>query len=280
MAERSTSESSTYESSTYEERHRRAAETFAVFVPDVDPERVAASLGRRLGALGTFAFDVVGEMWARPELSRRDRSLIVVSTLAAQARDEELELHTGVALAQRAHSRRDRGDRRDRRRVRGLPCRDGRQPSGRRRVARRRGRRDARRPHTGRREVGCRTRPRRCRRLQRRVGGQRRHRHRRPTSRTSPTRSAASACSRTDGRSARSGLATSWRVVTGRSSSSRSSSRWAQSPELAVHVPAGLGHGLTREEIEAAITHLALYSGFPRAVEAMRAAREAFARQR
>jgi 4-carboxymuconolactone decarboxylase len=45
-------------------------------------------------------------------------------------------------------------------------------------------------------------------------------------------------------------------------------------------VPAGLGHGLTREEIEAAITHLALYSGFPRAVEAMRAAREAFARQR
>ena len=64
MAERSTSESSTYESSTYEERHRRVAETFAVFVPDVDPERVAASLGRRLGALGTFAFDVVGEMWA------------------------------------------------------------------------------------------------------------------------------------------------------------------------------------------------------------------------
>ena len=98
MAESSTHESSTFESSTYEERHRRAAETFAVFVPEVDPERVAGSLAKRLGALGTFAFDVVGEMWARPELSRRDRSLIVVSTLAAQARDEELELHTGVAL--------------------------------------------------------------------------------------------------------------------------------------------------------------------------------------
>ncbi len=69
-----------------------------MFVPEVDPERVAGSLARRLGALGTYAFDVVGEMWARPELSRRDRSLIVVSTLAAQARDEELELHTGVAL--------------------------------------------------------------------------------------------------------------------------------------------------------------------------------------
>ena len=86
------------ESSSYEERHARAADTFAVFVPGVDPERVSASLARRLGALGSFAFDVVGEMWARPELSRRDRSLIVVSTLAAQARDEELELHTEIAI--------------------------------------------------------------------------------------------------------------------------------------------------------------------------------------
>ena len=85
------------ESSSYEERHARAADTFAVFVPGVDPERVSASLVRRLG-LGGFAFDVVGEMWARPELSRRDRSLIVVSTLAAQARNEELELHTEIAI--------------------------------------------------------------------------------------------------------------------------------------------------------------------------------------
>src|SRR5262245_24895062 len=85
-------------SSSYEERRGRAADTFSVFAPDVEPERVASSMARRLGALGSFAFDVVGEMWARPELSRRDRSLIVVSTLAAQARDEELELHTGGAL--------------------------------------------------------------------------------------------------------------------------------------------------------------------------------------
>ena len=56
------------ESSSYEERHARAADTFAVFVPGVDPERVSASLARRLGALGSFAFDIIGEMWARPEL--------------------------------------------------------------------------------------------------------------------------------------------------------------------------------------------------------------------
>ena len=47
--------------------------------------------------------------------------------------------------------------------------------------------------------------------------------------------------------------------------------------QLAVHVPAGLAHGLSVEEIDAAITHLALYAGFPRAVEAMRTARECFA---
>ena len=37
-------------SETYEERHARAADTFAVFVPDVDPERVSASMRRRIGA--------------------------------------------------------------------------------------------------------------------------------------------------------------------------------------------------------------------------------------
>src|SRR3954452_10955071 len=86
------------ESWGYDDRHERAADTFSVFVPGVEPDRVAASFAQRMGALGSFAFDVVGEMWARPELSRRDRSVIVVSTLAVQARDEELELHTGIAL--------------------------------------------------------------------------------------------------------------------------------------------------------------------------------------
>ena len=48
--------------------------------------------------------------------------------------------------------------------------------------------------------------------------------------------------------------------------------------ELAVHVPAGVRNGLSREEIEAAITHLTLYAGLPRAQEAMRTARDALAR--
>ena len=47
--------------------------------------------------------------------------------------------------------------------------------------------------------------------------------------------------------------------------------------ELAFHVPAALNHGLTREEVTEIMVQLTIYAGFPRAVEGMRAAREAFA---
>ncbi len=48
--------------------------------------------------------------------------------------------------------------------------------------------------------------------------------------------------------------------------------------ELVVHAPAGLRHGLTRIEVEEIVNHLALYAGIPRAVEAMRTVREAWAK--
>ncbi|MFV0259789.1 MAG: carboxymuconolactone decarboxylase family protein [Acidimicrobiales bacterium] len=83
---------------TADERAAAAARTYASFAPDVEPARLAASLGRRMGPLGHFAYQTVGEMWDRPGLSRRDRSLLVISSLAAQARDEELVLHTQVGL--------------------------------------------------------------------------------------------------------------------------------------------------------------------------------------
>ena len=50
------------------------------------------------------------------------------------------------------------------------------------------------------------------------------------------------------------------------------------SAELAVHAPAGLRHGLTRVEVEEVVNHLSLYAGIPRAVEALRTVREAFAK--
>jgi 4-carboxymuconolactone decarboxylase len=47
--------------------------------------------------------------------------------------------------------------------------------------------------------------------------------------------------------------------------------------ELGFHLKKGLGNGLTRDEIIAAITHTAFYAGWPTAMSAMRAAQEVFA---
>ena len=82
-------------SESYDERHASAAETFRCFAPQTEPDRIYDSFSRRMGPLGSMAFDVVGAMWSRPQLNRRDRSLLVISVLAAQAREDELEAHTG-----------------------------------------------------------------------------------------------------------------------------------------------------------------------------------------
>ncbi|MFZ5654209.1 MAG: carboxymuconolactone decarboxylase family protein [Pseudomonadota bacterium] len=58
-------------------------------------EGIAGKLGPLAGAGVDFAF---GEIWARPELSRRDRSLLVVSVLAALGRADELDIHVPAAL--------------------------------------------------------------------------------------------------------------------------------------------------------------------------------------
>jgi 4-carboxymuconolactone decarboxylase len=39
-----------------------------------------------------------GDVWARPELSRRDRSLITVAALTALGRTDQLRSHLGLAL--------------------------------------------------------------------------------------------------------------------------------------------------------------------------------------
>src|ERR1700758_1693472 len=41
---------------------------------------------------------IYGDIWERPELSKRDRSLIVVATLIATYRPEQLNGHLGRAL--------------------------------------------------------------------------------------------------------------------------------------------------------------------------------------
>ncbi|MGC3994729.1 MAG: carboxymuconolactone decarboxylase family protein [Propionicimonas sp.] len=47
-------------------------------------------------------------------------------------------------------------------------------------------------------------------------------------------------------------------------------------PQLAVHIGAGLNVGLTRAEIIEAITHAAVYAGFPRAINAANIAQQVF----
>ena len=48
------------------------------------------------------------------------------------------------------------------------------------------------------------------------------------------------------------------------------------SNELKVHINRALDNGVTREEICEVFMHLAIYSGFPRSVEAMQCAKEVF----
>jgi 4-carboxymuconolactone decarboxylase len=90
----------TMEEQTHTERRVSALEVLHGFMAgEHDPERSALAMQRRHGALGSFAIDVVmGDVWARPQFSRRDRSLIVISVLAAIGSDEELSLHTNVGL--------------------------------------------------------------------------------------------------------------------------------------------------------------------------------------
>jgi 4-carboxymuconolactone decarboxylase len=83
---------------------KRRADGFDVLrtllgAPDLDTKATEASMLDQLGDMGrlvlTFAF---GEVWSRPQLSRRDRSLVVISCLAASSMTHELEIHLRGAL--------------------------------------------------------------------------------------------------------------------------------------------------------------------------------------
>lgn len=261
----------------WEDRFAHASETFSRFVPEAEPARALASMERRLGALGTFAFTAVGEMWDRPQLNRRDRSLMIISVLATQARDEELVLHTTVGLrhgltrseieeinlhiaayagfpaAMAANRQMDAAFRE----AEGVERIEGREPAD----------------HIGDAE-----------RLRRGADV-----------RASLTAGRAAADPEADLAAMRERLgdigdwAMKWAFgeIWSRPQLSRRDrslvvisilAALGQDAELAFHVPGGLNHGLTREEIEEIMTHLSLYIGFPRAVDGMRATREAFAR--
>jgi len=262
---------------TWDDRLAAARETYSRFVPGAEPDRVLASMERRMGALGTYAFAAVGEMWNRPQLSRRDRSLMIISVLAAQSRDEELELHTGIGLqhgltrieieelnlhiaayagfpaAMAASRRMDAAFCT----AEGVERIEDREPAEHLDDAERLTRAaDVRATLTG---------------------GK------------APADPEADMAALHDYLGDLGDWAMKWAFgeIWSRPQLSRRDrslvvisilTALGQEAELAFHVPAGLNHGLSREEIEEIMTHLCLYAGFPRAVDGMRAAREAFAK--
>jgi 4-carboxymuconolactone decarboxylase len=262
---------------SWEDRYEQASETFSRFIPGVEPERVFTSMERKMGALGTFAFTAVGEMWNRPQLSRRDRSLMIISVLAAQARDEELELHTGVGLlhglkrseieeinlhiaayvgfpAAMAASRHMDAAFCE---AEGVDRIEGREPADRLSNAERLERAsDVRRSLTGGRA-------------------------------DSDPEADLAAMKENLGDVGDWAMLYAFGEIWSRPELSRRDrslvviavlAALGQDSELAFHVPAGLNHGLTRVEIEEIMTHLCLYVGFPRAVDGIRAAKAAFAK--
>jgi len=63
-----------------------------------EPSGAARQFGDFAPALVHFTDDVLfGEVWTRPELSPRDRSLITVTALAAAGNTEQLTFHLGLA---------------------------------------------------------------------------------------------------------------------------------------------------------------------------------------
>ncbi len=63
-----------------------------------DPAEALAAM-ERIGPVGKLAFEFAfGDLWSRAQLSRRDRSLVVVSILVALNKTEELQFHIPGAL--------------------------------------------------------------------------------------------------------------------------------------------------------------------------------------
>lgn len=262
------------------ERRQAALDVLRTLTGTEDAAATARAMEGRHGALGSFALDhVLGNLWARPQLSRRDRSLIVVAFLATLGAEEELEAHVRGAirhglcreeveeivnqvagyagfpmamraarLVARAWCEADGVER--------LPPRPPAEPLD----------DDARRERAA------------------------------DVMRTLFAGRAAA-----DPALARSNVATELGGVGelvfdfgfGELWSRDQLSRRDRSmvtvailailsrlDELAIHVPAALNHGCSETEVEEIMVQLTVYGGFPRAVEGMRAARAAFARRR
>jgi 4-carboxymuconolactone decarboxylase len=79
---------------THAERRARGLDVLRTLTASAEPEKAAARLEEQNGVLGSFALDfALGDVWSRPGISRRDRSLIVISILGALSQLEQLKAH-------------------------------------------------------------------------------------------------------------------------------------------------------------------------------------------
>ena len=79
---------------TQAERRAAGSDVLSTLRGGADGEAAAADLEARLGPLGSFAVDfAMGDIWGRPGLARRDRSLVVISILATLNQLEQLRSH-------------------------------------------------------------------------------------------------------------------------------------------------------------------------------------------
>jgi 4-carboxymuconolactone decarboxylase len=88
------------EAKSDEQRRDDGAEVFKRIMGWEAPnDIVAQTLEEQLGALGKFAIaHLMGEIWARPQLCLRDRSLVTLTALISLSKISELRFHVPAAL--------------------------------------------------------------------------------------------------------------------------------------------------------------------------------------
>lgn len=264
--------------STQAERRAAGLDVLRTLSGGGDPERGAASMERRHGHLGTFAVDhVLGNLWSRPQLSRRDRSMIVLAFLATQGAADELAAHVSGAL--------NHGLSRDEvREVINQVAGYGGFPMA---------------MHATRIVDETFARIDGVDRLPAKEAGPRLDDDQRAANAADVLTTLFAGRAASDPQQARDNIVGALGGVGELAFDFAFGELWSRpqlarrdrsmvtvailaflrcSEELAVHVPGALNHGVTREEVEEIMVQLTVYGGFPRAVEGLRSARAAFAK--
>ena len=262
--------------STHAERRAAGHDVMSTLAATDKAEKAADGMERRHGALGSFAVDhVLGNLWSRPQLSRRDRSLIVVAFLATIGSTEELEAHVNGALNHGLSEDEVREINNQVAAYAGFPMAMQATRIIDAVIAKRAGveRLDAKEPAAS-------------------LDDEQRH-----ANATDVMGTLFGGRISTDPAVARKGVTDRLGGVGELAFDFAFGELWIRTElsrrdrsmvtvailailkceaELAIHIPAALNHGCTREEIEEIMVQLTVYGGFPRSVEGFRAAQEAF----